>query len=403
VIKYEEALDAILNNTKELSTEKVLIENSVNMTLAEDVYSPIEMPPFNKSAMDGYAVRAIDVKKTPVRLECIGFIEAGQSFKKKVGQGQCVKIMTGASLPEDSDSVVRVEDCRQFQDYVEITKSVRKWQNVCIQGEDIKKKEKVLAGGKVIYTSDIALLATVGRRQVRVTRKPKVVILNTGGEIIPAGRGLSGKKIYNSNGPQLLALLKSDGVNPCFSGIAKDDFGELKEAVKKGLRGDVLLISGGVSMGDYDLVPGVLESLGVRKIFHNIKVKPGKPLLFGRHKSTIVFGIPGNPVSNFLAYHTLIRPALWKMMGKVSSKPLFEEGILEEAFYHKRGRKHFVPVKISKRGYRSYVVPVESHGSADTLGLSKADGFMAVDANTSVVKAKSKIKFILWKNEKSII
>jgi molybdopterin molybdotransferase len=402
MIRYEKALNLILNNTKELPAEKLVIESSVGRILKEDVYSDIEMPPFNKSAMDGYAVKAIDIKRVPVQLRCIGFIEAGQVFKKKVRRGECVKIMTGASLPDDTDSVVMIEDTRQSGEWVEISRDVRKWGNVCVRGEDIKKGQKLLAKGRLIRHQDIAILATVGRRYVRVAGKPKVAVLNTGGEIVSAGHKLSGKKIYNSNGPQLLALLKLDGINPCFLGIAKDRPRELKSLVDKGLKADCLLISGGVSVGDYDLVPGILYSLGVKKVFHNVKTKPGKPLLFGKRRNTIVFGIPGNPVSNFLAYYIFIHPALLKMMGNRQCGPCFEEGILEEDFRQRPGRKHFVAAKITKRDYRYYIKPVESHGSADTLALSKADGFMVAEADVRTAKAHSRVKFITWKKNQNI-
>lgn len=400
MIEFERALKLVLNNTKGLSRESVPIEDSVGRVLMEDVYSKIDMPPFNKSAMDGYAVKALDIKKIPVKLKCIGFIEAGGSFCKTLRRGECVKIMTGASLPKGADSIVMIEDTRHRGGYIEIKRPIKRWKNVCFQGEDIKKGEKVLTKKKVLSVSDIALLASIGRRYAEVVRKPEVGVLNTGGEIVPVGRKLSGKKIYNSNGPQLLALLESDGIDPCFLGIAKDDPQELRKAIKRGLRADALLVSGGVSMGDYDLVPGVLKSLGVREVFHKVKIKPGKPLFFGRRKNTVVFGIPGNPVSNFLAYYMFIRPALSKMRGMGLCGPLPEEGILKKAFHHKGGRKHFVLSKISREAHQPYVTPIASHGSADTLALSKADAFMVVEANTGIMKAKSKIKFITWKIEK---
>ena len=426
MIEFEGALKQILDNTKELTTEKVSIDDSAGRMLMEDVYSRIEMPPFNKSAMDGYAVKTTDIKGVPVRLRCIGSIEAGATFKKGLKDGECVKIMTGAALPKDTDSVVMVEQTRTRPDYVEIMKSVKRWQNVCFQGEDIKREQKVLDKRKVISTSDIALLATIGRCFVRVIKKPQVAVLNTGGEIIPPGHKLGERQIYNSNGPQLLALLKSDGLNPRDLGIVKDEPRQLKRTIKRGLKTDILLVSGGVSMGDCDLVPGILKKLGVKKIFHKVNIKPGKPLFFGAHKDTLIFGIPGNPVSNFLAYHIFIRPALYKMAGHKEPGLKAEEGVLEKTFYHgigkykqdttskivlgycrrqfsrKAGRKHFIPVKISKRETRYYLVPVESHGSADILALSRADGFMVVDATVRVVKAKSKINFITWKKESII-
>jgi len=395
MIKYEQALRKVLNNTKELPAEKTLIEDSVGRILMKDVYSKIEMPPFNKSAMDGYALRAIDAKNIPVELKCIGIIEAGRIFKKNVGCGECVKIMTGAPLPKNTDSVVMIEYTRKLANSIRILKSLKKGENVCAKGEDIKLGQKVLEKGAML-SSDISIIAAIGRSTLKAIKKPRVAILNTGGEIVPVGARLPKNKIYNSNGPQLKALLSADGVNADFLGIAKDEPDELEQMIRNGLKKDVLLISGGVSMGDYDLVPSILKKAGVRKIFHKVRIKPGKPLFFGKRKNTIVFGIPGNPVSNFLAYYIFIRPALSKMMGEKPYGPMFQEGILEKTFHHKIGRKHFVPAKISKREASYCVTPVDNHGSADILSLSKANGFMVIDAGICTVKAKSKIKFITW-------
>ena len=397
MITFEQALKHILDNTKELGVERVFAENAVGRVLMEDVYSKIEMPPFNKSAMDGYALKAKDVKNAPVTLKNIGLIQAGQMFKKEIKRGECVKIMTGAAIPEGADAVVMVEKTQVLAKSIEIMSSVAKGENICAQGKDIQKGQRLLKARTVISTSDISVLASTGRQYVKVIQKPKVAVLNTGGEIVPAGHRLNNRQIYNSNGPQFLALLKSDRIDPSFLGIAKDEPNELKKAFQKGLEKDVLLISGGVSMGDYDLVPDVLKSLGVKTIFHGVKTKPGRPLLFGRRDNTIVFGVPGNPVSNFLAYYIYIRPALYKKQGYACCKPKFAEGIITESFRQAVGRRHFAPVKISKKGSQNYLTLVRAHGSADILALSKADGFMVVDENVSTVKAGSKIQFLTWK------
>lgn len=394
MITYEQALKDILKNTHTLPTEKILTEESVGRILKEDVRSMIEMPPFDKSLMDGYAVRAEDIKRVPAKLKNIGFIQAGKIFKKGIRHGECVKIMTGAALAKNADSVVMVEHTQQCAAYVEIKKSSGKWSNVSFRGEDFKKGQTVLEKGHRINIADIALLASAGKRVVCVSKKPTVAILNTGGEIIPAGARLSKGQIYNSNGPQLLSLLKSDGIRPCNLGIAKDEPRALAKAMKRGLTNEVFLISGGVSVGDYDLVPGILKSLGVQEIFHNVRTKPGKPLFFGKRNRTIVFGIPGNPVSTFVAYFIYIRPALYKMMGRKPYGPRFEEGIIDKEFRHKPGRKHFVPARLAQRAHRYYVTPLESHGSADIFTLSRADAFMVVDADISVVKKSSIVRFI---------
>jgi molybdopterin molybdotransferase len=195
----------------------------------------------------------------------------------------------------------------------------------------------------------------------------------------------------------LNSLLKLDGIEPQTLGIVKDDAARLKQAAIRGLKADIFLVSGGVSMGDYDFVPEVLTSLGVKKIFHKVNIKPGKPLFFGIENRTLVFGIPGNPVSNFLSYLAFIKPAIQKMMGYKEYNCGFKEGIVEEEFYTKPGRRYFALVKISKKQNHYYLSPITSRSSADTLSLSKADGFMVVDENSGLIKKNSRIKFLTWK------
>lgn len=397
MIRYEEALKAILKNASPLSAEKVSIEDSLGRILREDIYSKLEMPPFDKAAMDGYALNFHEASFTPARLRCIGLIQAGGIFEKKLKKGECVKIMTGAPLPLGADCVVMVENTRQLGDFVEILKPVKKGENICFQGEDLIPGQKVLRQGTKIYSSHIGVLATVGRNFIKVSSKPKVAILNTGGEIVSAGAKLGKNKIYNANGPMLQALLESEAIEPCFLGIVKDNNKELTQAIKKGFNADVLLISGAVSMGDYDLVPAVLNNLGVKKLFHKVNIKPGKPLFFGKKEGTLIFGIPGNPISNFLTYLIFIRPALYKMMGYEYYKPLFKEGFCKTQVYSKTERKHFILVKIKKIAEKYQLIPIRSHGSADMLALSQADGFMVVDEGIPIIKKNSKRQFVTWK------
>ena len=397
MLHYREALKIVLDNARRLTSERVFVEEAISYILAEDVYSKIDMPPFNKSAVDGYAVIAQDTQDAPVKLKCIGLIQAGGSFKRKIVRGECVKIMTGASLPKGTDSVVMIEDTTDSDKFVNINDPVSKWKNVAFKGEDIQKEKKVLEKNRVISSACVALLATVGRRFVKVIKRPEVTILNTGGEIVPPGSKLSRGKIYNSNGPQLAALLKSDGIDPHYLGITEDKPKELMQAIRKGLKSDIFLISGGVSMGDYDFVPSILKRAGVKEIFHKVNIKPGKPLFFGKKAKTLIFGIPGNPVSNFLIYQLFIRPTVYKMSGYSSYWPRFKKGILKNSFRQKTGRTHFVLAAAEKKDSTWYVNPVSSHGSADVLALSKANAFIVVGKNISYLSAKSKVEILLWK------
>ncbi len=394
MIEYESALRKILENSRKLAAKQLKLEDSVGRISGENIYSGLEMPPFDKAAMDGYALKSSDLKNLPGKLRCIGLIQAGDVFGKKVQQGECVKIMTGAPLPAGADCVVMVEYTQQCGDWVEILKAVRKYENVCRRAEDLKLGEKVLTQGTIISSSQVAVIAAVGRSSLKVYAGPKVAVLNTGGEIVPPGIKLGRNKIYNSNGPMLEALLKSDKINPWSLGIAKDKVKDLKAAIRKGLNSDILLISGGVSMGDFDLVPEVLSSLGVRTIFHKVRIKPGKPLFFGKRGKTLVFGIPGNPVSNFLAYLVFIRPAVYKMLGYVCSGPAIKIGIAKTRFSIKSDRKHFVLVKIEKKMGVDYLTALSGHGSADIFALAQADGFMVVDRE---IEKGAKANFITWK------
>jgi len=396
MLSYKDALKIVLCNTRKLSFDKVLIEEAIGRLSAEDIYSEIDMPPFNKSAMDGYAVSAEDARKSPARLKYVGLIQAGEIFKGKVEPGECVKIMTGAAVPKGADSVVMVEDTTSSGKYVKIDGPVFKWQNICFKGEDIQKGMKVLQKNKIISSACIALLATVGRRVVKVAERPKVAILNTGGEIVPPGGKLSRGQIYNSNGPQLSALLRSYGIEPCYLGIVEDEPKELMRSIRRGLKSDIFLISGGVSMGDYDLVPGMLKRAGVKEVFHKVNIKPGKPLFFGKKGKTIIFGIPGNPVSNFLTYQLFIRPSIYRTSGYISCGPKIEKGILARPFRQKTGRTHFVLASVERKGGVLQVDPVSSHGSADVHALSKANGFMVVGKNVDYIRARSKVNILLW-------
>ena len=396
MVTFEQARKLILKNTQTLKNENILVEHSVGKVLTDDIISSIEMPPFNKSAMDGYALKSTDIKTIPAKLKNIGVVQAGKSFNGTIKKNECIKIMTGAPIPLGADTVIMVEKTQASRDCITILESANKGSNICLKAEDIKIGAKLLKKNKVLLTSDIALLSMVGKKYVRVTKKPEVAVLSTGDEIIPAGNKLKQNQIYNSNGPQLISLLRSDGINGKFLGITKDEHAQLIKACKQGLRSDLFLISGGVSMGDYDLVPKILKELGVKEIFHYVLTKPGKPLFFGKKGSTYVFGIPGNPVSNFFIYYAYIRLAIYKMKGMNTIPPQMKEGIINKSFKHKKGRKHFVVVKVTEKNNDYLLEPIKSNGSADNLALSLGNGFMMVDENVEFVEKNSKLKFFTW-------
>ncbi len=397
MITFEQAFKSVIKNATPLPAQSSRIEHSVGRVLLENIYCGLDMPPFDKSAVDGYAVRADDLRKAPAILRRrTGLIQAGGIFKGKLSPGQCVKIMTGAPLPDGADSVVMVEDASESGGLVKILKVPLRGANICKRGEDIRKGDRILRRGKSISVGHIAAMAAAGRSHVKTGALPAVALINTGGEIVPPGAKLARNRIFNSNGPMLAALLKSDGLyaEPV---IVRDNARKLKAAFAKALKADIVLISGGVSMGDYDLVPGVLKSIGVREIFHNVRMRPGKPLFFGRKGRTLVFGIPGNPVSNFLAYLAFVRPALLRISGVPEYSPEYKTGICAGQFNPRTPRKAFVLSKTEKRNGRYFLRAVTSNGSADILALAQADSFTVVDEDKKIIKKNEHARFLTWK------
>ncbi len=392
MITFEEAMATVYKNARPLPPARLRIEEAVGRVLLEDIRSGIEMPPFDKSAVDGYAVNNAEAEKgKPLRN--VGLIQAGDIFKGKVGPGQCVKIMTGAPLPPGADSVIMVEDSSEADGFVKFLKPAGKGMNVCERGEDIKKGSKILQRGTAISISHIAVLAAVGRSHIKAGALPKVSLVNTGGELVPPGEKLGKNRIYNSNGPMLSAMLKTDGI-AAEAVIVRDQARSLKAAFSKGLKSDILLISGGVSMGDFDLVPGILKSLGVKCLFHNVRVRPGKPMFFGVKGRRLVFGIPGNPLANFMAYLAYIRPAIRKMAGRKVYAAEFKTGICSARFEPKTPRRALVLSTVGPK--TEYAVsPVSNNGSADILALAEAGGFTMVKEGGSLKKGE-KAKFLTW-------
>lgn len=392
MISFEEAMETVLRNARPLPPALTPVELAVGRALLEDVRSGTDMPPFDKSAVDGYAVRAAAVKPGAA-LRVRGLLQAGEGFKGRLGRGECVKIMTGAPVPPGADAVVMVEYSSGKDGLVSFSKGIAAGGNIARRGEDIRKGQTVLRRGTVIGPEHIAVLAAAGRAAVRTGALPSVSLVNTGGEIVPPGRPLGRNRIYNSNGPMLAALLRSDGIAAA-PVIVRDDARALKAALAAALKSDIVMISGGVSMGDYDLVPGILKSLGVKKLFHTVRVRPGKPMFFGVKGRRLVFGIPGNPVANFLAYHAYIRPAIRKMACRPDCAPKFRDGACAAGFEPHTPRRAMVLSKVcAHKNYKLY--EVDNNGSADILALAEANCFTMIKENGSVKKG-GRAKFLAW-------
>ncbi|RMD89621.1 MAG: molybdopterin molybdenumtransferase MoeA, partial [Calditrichaeota bacterium] len=312
MIPVQQALEIILKQVPRLPVISVPIEKASGYVLAEEVYSDINMPPFNKSSMDGYALKAEDTQKTPAELQVVGFIPAGKYPDFKIQAGQAAKIMTGAPVPEGADSVQMVEKTEPIDDHrVQILESIETGKNISWQGEIIQEGQKVLSNGTFISPAVIGVLATVGKTNLAVIKKPSVSILVTGDELVPVNQKPGPGQIRNSNGFTLYHQLLELGITAEIQEIAADNLDDLTAKIQKGLESDVLLITGGVSMGDLDLVEDVFTKLGLKIYFNKVKIKPGKPTVFARHKNAVVFGLPGNPVSAATVFEVLVKPALY--------------------------------------------------------------------------------------------
>lgn len=396
MISVEEAYRIVLENVSTLPPIRVNIKEASGFCLAEDVVSDIDMPPFDKSAMDGYAVIAEDALSTPVELEIVESIAAGFLPQKGTGRGQSAKIMTGAAIPRGADAVIKVEDTESLEDgRVRLLRSVRKGENICIKGEDFQAGQVVLRKGTALRPQEIGVLAMVGIEKVMVFPAPRVGIIATGDELVEIGRKPAPGQIRDSNSYCLAAQAKELRAEVEFLGTAGDKKQEIIPLVKKGLKKDVLLLTGGVSMGEYDLVVDVLKVLSINTFFEKVSLRPGKPVVFGKKYKTVIFALPGNPVSTYVTFELFVRPALRKMMGFGSLSRPTVKAEMEGDISRKRRRREYRPACLRIEDGRFRVCPVEWHGSADLLGTTKANSLLIVPEETEELSPGMEVEVMI--------
>lgn len=377
LMQVADAQTLVLQHTQRLPAEMATLSPSLlGRVLAEDVASDIDSPPFDKSMVDGFALRSEDAAEGINTFRIIEEVLAGQTPMHAVGLGEAASIMTGAPLPLGADAVVMHEHTLFNQHQVRLQHPVKPRQNIMAQASEMMLGETVLAAGTILRPQELGLLATVGRTSVQSYRTPKVAILSTGDEIIDPGQPLSSGQIRNSNASLLIALVARSKAIPNYLGIANDTLESLRPLIATGLQSDVLVITGGVSAGKVDLVPDVLAEAGVNPIFHKVALKPGKPLYFGTHGNTLVFGLPGNPVSGMVGFELFVRPALRKLMGR--SEPFVSATMKAQCgsvFSHKSDRPTYFPAQLrtTREGWIAY--PVNWKGSGDLRSICAADGF----------------------------
>lgn len=379
MISVSEAQKQILDSLSRLQTENIKIENSLNRILAESIFADQDSPPFDNSSMDGIAVIASDVKKTnkdnPVQLNLVGTIPAGKAPEIKVDHGEAIQIMTGAPVPEGADAVIKVEHTNLDyskpvdEDQVSVFYPTKSGNNIRKQGEYYSKGDKLIDSGQRVRPQDIAVMAMTGNDWIKVIKKPKVGLLTTGDELTPPGQPLSPGKIRDTNSYMLASLLENSGAEVVRTGIIQDTERAVIKALNLLIKEDVdlILTSGGVSMGAYDIVRHVLESQGRLKLWR-VNMRPGKPLAFGEYQGTPFIGLPGNPVSAFVGFYIFVRPAIQKMVTG-NYLPDRQRTAKLTISISSDGRESYIPGNLSKDDENWYVKPAINQSSGNLFAL----------------------------------
>lgn len=393
MLTVEEARQRMLDTITVLPTEAVGILDSLGTVLAEDVYASENIPPFHNSAMDGFAVVAADVvdvsKARPVQLSVAETIQAGYAPTASIQRGSAARIMTGAMMPDGADAVVMKEVTESEGEQVTIFEGVDPDENVRFTGESVKQGDLVMSHGKLIRPQEIAMFASLNRSEVEVYKRPKVAVVSTGDELTPPGEPLAAGKIRDSNRYGICAQVEEAGCYPIDMGIARDDEAETEHKFRKALEGaDALITSGGVSVGEFDVVKTVLSKLGEIN-FWRVAMKPGKPQAYGIADGKPIFGLPGNPVSSLVVFELFVRPALLKMGGHSELlRPTFK-AVLEEEVANRDGRVSFMRAVITSRDGKYYAKTTGPQGSGILHSLVLANGFIVIPAGVTIAAGEA--------------
>ena len=370
--------------------EIVDLREAAGRVLAAPVYADRDYPPLNRSMRDGFAVRAADA---PGTLTVIGEVRAGELFDREVQAGHAVEIMTGAPVPAGTDAVVMLEHVRVDSDLVIIDRHLSPGLNVSPRGCDAIAGSEVLHAGQRVGYPEVAVLATIGMLRVPVFRRPRVAILTTGDEILEAGADPLPHQIRDSNAWSLAAQVRRAGGDPFVLPAAPDSVQQTTDLVGEGLKADLLLISGGVSAGKYDLVEGVLAEYGGEFYFNRVLVQPGQPLVFGRVQETFVFGLPGNPASTMVCFEVFARAAVELLGGQAQPMLPLTEAVLSAEFRHRPGLTRFLPASLSADG--TSVTPVPWSGSGDVMALARANAFLVAESDKPHYAAGERIRVLM--------
>ncbi len=385
MITVEKALAIISREVPALPAERVAIENALGRILAEDIIADSDLPPFDRSQMDGYAVRSSDTKDAPVHLKIVGESSAGSGWKGKLKKGEAVRIMTGAPVPAGADAVQKVELASEKRNIVTIDESTEKGRYIVRKGTEVRRGTIVIKKGGTITANSIAVPAAFGYAKVRVAKRPRVAILATGSEIVDVNRKPKIDQIRNSNSVMLAALCNEAGADPSILPTVGDDMAGLSNAIKNAAKlSDILVITGGVSVGKYDLTKPALASLGAKIFFEKLPLKPGKPTVFAKLGKCLVFGLPGNPVSAVVTFYLFVRRAVYIMQGASNIGLPSGTAILESAAKAPPERDVYLPAALATDSSgRLIAVPLRWQGSSDLVAFSRAEALIVLPRGTS--------------------
>lgn len=375
------------------STSKKNLLDALGDVLAQEIRSDRDYPPFDRSTRDGYALRATEAP-AGATLRCVGEIKAGDTVTQPLAPGSCIQIMTGAAVPSGADAVVMIEFTERSADRVTFQRAANPGQNIVKKGSEARTNDLALRSGTRLGYAELALAAQVGAAEVLCARRPRVAILSTGDEVVPIAEKPGPFHIRNSNSVSLVAQVRLAGGDPVPLGNALDRVDDLSAKIELGLKQDILVLSGGVSMGKYDLVESVLKTLGAEFFFDAVAIRPGKPTVFGRCRDTYVFGLPGNPVSTMVTFQLFVVPAIDVLGGARPRQLPLLEAALCKTMHEKPGLTHFLPGRVEWTGISPEVQPLTWQGSGDIAALTHANCFIVVPADRQDIPAGEKVSVL---------
>jgi molybdopterin molybdotransferase len=401
MLTFEQAREQVIAQVSKIKRPPPTINLSLwdapGYVLAQNLIADRNYPPFNRATRDGYAVRASE-SIAGATLSCIGEIKAGDALNQPLQKGTCIQIMTGAPVPPDADAVVMIEYTTRDKGLINFQQLATKGQNIVTAGSEGAKDQLLLQSGTRLGYAELGLAAQIGATQLRCAKKPRVAILSTGDEIIPIDASPGPFQIRNSNSVSLAAQVREAGGDPVILGNASDRIETLGDKIQQGLQEDVLVLSGGVSMGKYDLVEDVLKSLGATFYFDAVAIRPGKPAVFAMCNEKPVFGLPGNPVSTMVTFQLFVVPAIDLLSGAPARPLPFLKATLAEAMKEKPGMTHFLPACVQFDSGEARVKPLPWQGSGDTVTMAKANCLLVVGPDIQTLAAGENVNVLMRKD-----